>query len=78
MTFDQRPPDRWNGLCQVRWPGALAATQVTVFLIVLILWPKTIWGPVLVVALAPLILAFRRLDVTVTAAGVSIAYGLNG
>ena len=78
MTFDQRPPDRWNGSCQARWPVALAATQVTVFLVVLILWPKTIWGPLLVVALAPLVLAFRRLDVRVGAAGVTIAYGLKG
>ena len=29
-------------------------------------------------AAAPLILAFRRLDVTVSAAGVTIAYGLKG
>ena len=78
MTFDQRQPDRWNGSCQARWPVALAVTQVTIFFVVLILWPKTIWGPILVVALAPLILAFRRLDVTVSAAGVTIAYGLKG
>ena len=57
---------------------AMAATQVTVFLVVLILWSKAALGLVLVVALAPLILAFRRLDVTVSAAGVTIAYGLNG
>ena len=60
------------------WPVVLAATQVTIFLVVLILWPKAALGLVLVVALAPLILAFRRLDVTVSAAGVTIAYGLNG
>ena len=78
MPFDQRQPDRWNGSCQAMWPVVLAATQVTIFLVVLILWPKAALGLVLVVALAPLILAFRRLDVTVSAAGVIIAYGLNG
>ena len=78
MTFDQRPPDRWKGSCQAMWPVALAATQVTVFLVGLILWPKAALGLVLVLAAAPLILAFRRLDVTVSAAGVTIAYGLKG
>jgi len=60
------------------WPVALAATQVTVFIVVLVLWPRVALGLVLVLAAAPLILVFRRLDVTVTAAGVTIAYGLNG
>ena len=78
MAFDQRPPDRWKGSCQAMWPVALAATQVTVFLVGLILWPKAALGLVLVLAAAPLILAFRRLDVTVSAAGVTIAYGLKG
>ena len=62
MTFDQRPPDRWNGSCQAMWPVALAAAQVTVFIVVLILWPRVALGLVLVLAAAPLILAFRRLD----------------
>ena len=78
MMFDQQQPDRWKGSCQARWPGALAATQVTIFFAVLVLWSKTIWGFILVVALVPLILAFRRLDVTVSAAGLTIAYGLKG
>ena len=69
MTFDQRQPDRWKGSCQAMWPVTLAATQVTIFFLVLILWPKAALGLVLVLALAPLILAFRRLDVTVSAAG---------
>ena len=60
------------------WPVALAAAQVTVFIVVLILWPWVALDLFLVLAVAPLILAFRRLDVTVSAAGVTIAYGLNG
>ena len=78
MTFDQRQPDRWKGACQAMWPVALVATQATIFFLVLILWPKTVLGLVPVLAAAPLILAFRRLDVTVSAAGVTIAYGLKG
>ena len=78
ITFDQREPDRWKGSCQAMWPVALAATQATIFFVVLILWPKAALGLVLVLAAAPLILAFRRLDVTVSAAGVTIAYGLKG
>ena len=78
MTFDQRPPDRWKGTCHAMWPVALAATQVVIFFVVLILWPKVALGLVLVLAAAPLILAFRRLDVTVSTAGVTIAYGLKG
>ena len=75
MTFDQRPPDRWKGTCHAMWPVALAATQVVIFFVVLILWPKVALGLVLVLAAAPLILAFRRLDVTVSAAGVTIEIG---
>ena len=78
MTFDQRQPDRWKGSCQAMWPVVLAATLATIFFLVLILWPKAALGLVLVLAAAPLILAFRRLDVTVSAAGVTIAFGLNG
>ena len=78
MTFDQRQPDRWKGSCQAMWPVALAATQATIFFLVLILWPKATLGLVLVLAAAPLLLAFRRLDVTVSAAGVTIVYGLKG
>ena len=62
MTFDQRQPDRWKGSCQAMGPVALAATQVTIFFVVLILWPKTALGLVLVWAVALLILVFRRLD----------------
>ena len=50
MPFEQRPPDRWNGSCQAIWPVVLAATQVTIFLVVLILWPKAVLGLVLVLA----------------------------
>lgn len=78
MTFDQRQPDCWKGSCQAKWPIVLVTAQFFLLAIITTLAPEAIWGFISVLVVAPLALAFRRLDVTVRATGVTVAYGLRG
>ena len=71
-------PERWKGSCESQWPVFVVAAEVVIFGVITAFAPVMVFGLISVLSVAPLILAFRRLEVTVSAGGVKLAYGLRG